>query len=98
MRELIIKLDNIEKLLLQQNILRKQVLNITEAALYLGISKSHLYKLTSSGQIPHYKPGGKLVFFNREELDNWALSQKVEAERDLDTLAENYLISKPFKL
>lgn len=34
----------------------KQVLNMDEVMLLTGLSKSHLYRLTSSCQIPHYKP------------------------------------------
>lgn len=32
----------------------KQVLNMDEVMLLTGLSKSHLYRLTSSCQIPHY--------------------------------------------
>lgn len=34
----------------------KAVLTSTEAAAYMGVSKSYLYKLTMKGEIPHYKP------------------------------------------
>lgn len=34
------------------------------------ISLSKLYKLTRSGNIPHTKPSGKLMF-NKTELSNW---------------------------
>ena len=37
----------------------KEVLTSDEAARYLGISKSYLYKLTMQQKIPHYKPMGK---------------------------------------
>jgi len=36
----------------------KEVLTSEEAAKYMGISKSYLYKLTMRQQIPHYKPMG----------------------------------------
>ena len=42
----------------------KEVLTTAEASAYLGISESYIYKLTSLKQIPHYKPNGKLVYFN----------------------------------
>jgi hypothetical protein len=41
------KLANIETMLQEQNLLKKDVLNLNEAAAYLDISASHLYKLTS---------------------------------------------------
>lgn len=46
----------------------KEILTTAEASVYLGLSESYIYKLTSSKQIPHYKPNGKLVYFNRREL------------------------------
>jgi excisionase family DNA binding protein len=61
LKEIAKKLSNIETLLSST----KTVLNFDEAALLTGLSKSYLYKLTSSGMIPHYKPLGKHIFFNR---------------------------------
>lgn len=49
----------------------KEVLTSDEAARYMGISKSYLYKLTMRGEIPHYKPMGKMCYFNRAELEQW---------------------------
>lgn len=46
-------------------------LNFKEACTYLGYAPSYLYKLTSSGKIPHYKPSGKILFFSKVELDEW---------------------------
>lgn len=47
----------------------KEVLTSDEAARYMGISKSYLYKLTMRAEIPHYKPMGKICYFNRVELE-----------------------------
>ena len=56
----------------------KEVLTTAEASAYLGLSESFLYKLTSSKRIPHYKPNGKLVYFNRRELCEWAMKNQVQ--------------------
>ena len=53
-------------------------ITIDEAAKYLGFSKSYLYKLTSNGKIPHYKPSGKIIFFKKSELNKWITKSKVE--------------------
>ncbi|WP_242916322.1 helix-turn-helix domain-containing protein [Pontibacter liquoris] len=42
-----------------------------------GLSKSKLYKLTSSNEIPHKRYGNRLIF-NRKELEEWVESQTVE--------------------
>lgn len=57
----------------------KEVLTTAEASAYLGISESYIYKLTSLKQIPHYKPNGKLVYFNRRELCEWAMRNKIKS-------------------
>lgn len=54
----------------------KKVMNVQEAAEFLGIARSYLYKLVHWGKIPHSKPEGKIIFFDREDLEQWALSNK----------------------
>lgn len=49
----------------------KDILNMKEDCQYLDISQSLLYKLTCSGEIPHFKPRGKMIFFEKKELIEW---------------------------
>lgn len=35
------------------------------------MSKSKIYKLTSENAIPHRKRGGRTLWFNRAELEQW---------------------------
>lgn len=65
----------------------KEVLSADEAARYCCISLSHLYKLTSSRKIVHFKPQGKLVYFKRKDLDAWLLSNRVATMGELDKQA-----------
>lgn len=88
------KLESIEQMLSEQNMLKKEVLNFKEAAVYLELSTSHLYKLTSSGAIPHYKPNGKKIYFNRVELENWLLRNRADSKEEIDQAASDYLIKK----
>lgn len=88
------KLESIEKMLIEQNMLKKDVLNFSETAIYLEVSHSHLYKLTSNGAIPCYKPNGKKLYFKRSELDTWLLSNRQTTAEELDTEAANYLMKK----
>lgn len=56
----------------------KEVLTSNEAARYLGVSKSCLYKWTMDRKIPHYKsPTGKMCFFNRKEVEAWMQTNPV---------------------
>ena len=54
-------------------LLQKEILTFEEACLYLGRSASSMYKLTSGRLIPYYQPNGKLIYFKRTEVDEWAL-------------------------
>lgn len=78
------KLESIEKMLIEQNMLKKEVLNFNEAAVYLEVSHSHLYKLTSTNTIPAYKPNGKKLYFNREELNKWLLTNRQASISDIE--------------
>lgn len=70
---LISKLDTIIKLLSAQKLMRKRILNIEEAAVFTGLSKSYLHKLTSRRMIPCSKPNGKTLFFETRQLEKWLL-------------------------
>lgn len=67
----------------------KEVLTTDEAAKYLGVSLSCLYKWTMSRQIPHYKsPSGKMCYFNRKEVEAWMQSCKVATQDELEHQAQ----------
>lgn len=40
----------------------KEILNLEEAATFLGIAKSTLYKMTHLNQLPYFKPSGNSSF------------------------------------
>jgi len=71
----------------------KTVLTIDEAAAYTGLSVSSIYKLTSTQEIPHYKPRGKMLYFNRAELDSWLLQRRVKTAAEIDATAADHLAS-----
>lgn len=72
----------------------KEVLTSDEAARYLGISKSYLYKLTMKQQIPHYKPMGKMCYFNRLELEQWLQNNRVSTSTEISQQAQAYCMKK----
>ena len=53
------------------------LMNIGEAAVYLRVSKSFLYRLTARGAIRHFRVGGA-VRFNQEQLDEWLAGHEVQ--------------------
>ena len=62
----------------------KEVLTSDEAARYMGISRSYLYKLTMTRKIPHYKPTGKVCYFDRRELEDFLRSGRVSMNETID--------------
>ena len=94
MDALLLRLDQIEQLILEQSINTKEVLNFTEATKYLEVSASHLYKLTSASILPHYKPNGKKLYFKREELNEWLLSNRSASKEEISQKARNFKFKK----
>lgn len=86
------KLAQLEGKIEEQNLLQKEVLTFNDVCKYLDISASHLYKLTSQKQIPHFCPQGKKLYFNRTEVDQWLMRNRQETTEDIETAAANYLI------
>ena len=90
MEEIILsKLEAIERNTLLAS---RNVLTIDDAALLTGMSKSHLYKLTCSKQIPFYRPNGKLVYFDRQELEGWLKQNRVNTEKETEQAALCYVM------
>jgi excisionase family DNA binding protein len=81
------RLANIESLLLSQ----KNVLTFDEGATYMGISKSHLYKMTMLGTIAYYKPRGKMIYFDRAELEKWLLQNRITPADEIEAKANTYV-------
>lgn len=92
------KLTEIAQKLDEQNMLQKPVLNFNEACKYLDVSPSHLYKLTSAKQIPHFCPQGKKLYFRREELDHWLQRNRQQTTEELEeSVTDNFTRVSRFK-
>lgn len=94
MDEIIERLQRQESLIVEQSVTSKQVLNFNEASKYLELSHSHLYKLTSAGTIPFYKPNGKKLYFKREELDTWLLRNRCASVSEIEDQADSFTLKE----
>jgi len=72
----------------------KTMLTADEAAAYLGVSKSYVYRLTSRNEIPFYKPMGKVCYFDRKELEEWIRSNRTSTNAEISEQAQSYCIKK----
>ncbi|MDR1973702.1 MAG: helix-turn-helix domain-containing protein [Bacteroidales bacterium] len=72
----------------------KQALTMNDTALLTGLSKSHLYKLVMQKKIPYYKSqGGKITYFNKDEIIAWQLQHRVKTTNEVETEAATYLVT-----
>ena len=73
----------------------KQALTMNDAATFTGLSKSYLYKLVCNRAIPHYKSeGGKLTYFNRQELTDWQLHNRVKTSDEIEAEATQFILTR----
>ncbi len=69
----------------------KEVLTLEEAALFMGLSKSSLYKMTHKHELPFFRPNGKLIYFEKSELLNWMRQNRSMSEAETKEAAAQKL-------
>lgn len=82
------QLDKLERISLLG---AKEVLNFDDVVLLTGLSKSYLYKMTSANTIPHYKPNGKNIYFDKEEVMNWMKQNRIATIDEINSKATTYI-------
>jgi excisionase family DNA binding protein len=80
--------SNIEQLLQHED----RPLTFPEACQYLGVSKSHLYKLVFLNKITHYKPAGKLLYFTKRDLNLYLFRGRRASEMELEQKAVDHVL------
>lgn len=88
LKELSEQLNRIER---NSLLAAKNVLTFDDVALLTGLSKSHLYKLTSTHQIPYYKPSGKNIYFDRKEVEDWLRQNRANTEQEAQSGAAAFM-------
>ena len=69
----------------------RNLMTTTEAARYLGLKPSYLYKMMMRRAIPYYKP---LCYFAKEDLDAWLKRVRVKSQGEIDSEASRYLVAR----
>ena len=87
------RVEELERMLF----LTKNVLSFDEASTFFNLSKSYLYKLTSGNLIPHYKPQGKMLYFEKSELEAWLRQNPVRTKTQIEQEAQKYVLNHPLK-
>lgn len=82
--------EKINQILTYSLLAAKNVLTLEDVALLTGLSKSYLYKLTCTKQIPYYRPNGKQIYFDRKEVEAWMKQNRVNTYREAEQEAAVY--------
>lgn len=69
---------------------QKEMLNVQELSDYIGMSTSSIYKLVYNNVIPFYKPNGKILYFDREEINTWLHQNKSQSVSQIEQQALEY--------
>jgi excisionase family DNA binding protein len=72
----------------------KETLTVEEVAAYTGMKKTYIYKLCHLRQIPHFKPMGKMTYFNKDEIDQWLQRNRVETAEQSNVKAATHAVTK----
>ena len=83
--------NEIRELLKGQKV--KNIIGIKEVSALTGLSVSTIYKKTSKRLIPFHKaPGGKNLFFKREDVEQFLLEREFKTNDELEAEAVNYCV------
>jgi excisionase family DNA binding protein len=86
LEEIAQRLDKLEAL---TALASKEVLDINDTAILTGYSVKYLRLLIAQRDIPHYRRGNRL-FFNREEIEDWMMGERVPTNAEMKTKAMGY--------
>ena len=81
------RLARIEQILVLNT---KNVLNVSELSLILGVSENRVRVLCCKKEIPHYKRG-RSVFFKRSEIEEWQLRDRIPTNDEIEMLAATHV-------
>lgn len=87
-------LNEIVKILSQQNANAKDILSVEDAARLLNLSKAHIYRLTQTRELPYFCPAGKKYYFRREDLINYLTRNRIASAEEIEVQANQILNRK----
>lgn len=73
----------------------KTIFTMNDFVEYSGMSKGHLYHLVRDRKIKCYKPGGKMLFFKKSDIDAFLLSGEQMTADEIEIKANTYVTLNP---
>src|SRR3712207_6402838 len=89
--EILERLNAIQSMIVLAVLSQKKVLTFEEACIYTGRSRSDMYTQTAACEVPHYKPEGKMGYFDADELAAWCLRNPVKTTEQINREAATML-------
>lgn len=74
----------------------KNVWNVSELALVLGISESRVRHMAAEQVIPNYKQNGSL-YFKRDEIEAWQTRHRRASVDEINAQAATYCATRRMK-
>lgn len=71
---------------------KTRMLTTFEASNYLNLSIPYVRRLAYNGKIVSYKPGGKNLYFDIEDLDNYLRANRRMSETEISTYALKFKV------
>ncbi len=89
-------LSEIEKIIDKKLIsTQKEILDISEACILLGVSKSTLYKKNHRKEIPYFKPKhSKKVYYHRQDLIDYMTENRFMSKSEMEAKTQSYFQNK----
>ena len=73
------------------------MLTTTEAADYMGVSMSMIYKLTHRRELPVFKPNGKKVYLKRIDIIDYMSKNRIKSNGEIEQEAIDWVTNNPIK-
>ena len=77
----------------KQTLYRKKMLSVRETCELTGLSRGSLYNLTYKHLIPFYRPNGKMIFFDAEDIEKWMRRNRIPSREEEEQNALNYVVT-----
>ena len=74
------RLKNIEKMSV---LAAKRMLSVKDVALLTGFAEAYVRKLVQESKLPYYRPMGKMIFFDRDEIDTFLRTNRTPSAQEL---------------
>lgn len=69
----------------------KEVLSVKDVSLLTGLKESYIRKLVEQSRLPHYRPMGKKIYFEKKDIYSFLRTNRVPSAAEL---AAQYMTRK----